>query len=566
MLRKLFCLRLSKPSYSLAFRSSMASAAEGYSAGDGKEVALLPRFTLAGLEKSFAEKADIFDKPARVYGWIRRVRSGDAGKIAFIDVYDGTAFGNLMGLAGQDSYEGSKYKTDAAHLDEKEFKVLDFEQLTVAENLSPGCAVAVDGCPVLSPKEATQDFEFKILRLSVIGGVADHLTYPIQKSSEKKLMALRQLPFMRFRAQACQSLFRISSKLQFAVELFMDAQGVVKTDPAIITGSDCEGAGEVFSIAPLLFDTDEEGKPSPAGLAVSSQLPLEATITGFSKVWTCQKSFRAEKSDTSKHLAEFLHIEYEEAFITLPDLLSFTEKFVKFVIDHVCTACKADLDFLHSKLAPDDVRPTRDLLLECISRPFTQIKHCDAIALIVKLIKDKAVLPDGKGDMKRVKVQEFPTAGSDLASEHESILVQYFGFMALPEETRAEWIKKGKAEKEVGAFVYVTHWPIAIKSFYMKQCDDGSGECESFDLLAPRCGEMFGGSMREWRYEKLSSEIARREMDVKPLQWFLDLRKSGSSPHGGWGMGFARICMLLTGAPSVRDVVAFPVYYGSKLV
>lgn len=165
-----------------------------------------------------------------------------------------------------------------------------------------------------------------------------------------------------------------------------------------------------------------------------------------------------------------------------------------------------------------------------------------------------------------MKVEKFPTLGSDLASEHEAILVQYFGFMALPEETRTEWIAKGKAEKEVGSFVFVTHWPLAIKSFYMKQCDDGSGESESFDLLAPRVGEMFGGSMREWRYQKLSDEISRRGMDLRPLQWFLDLRRSGSTPHGGWGMGFARLCMLVTGVPSVRDVVPFPVYYGSKLL
>merc|ERR1712151_698550 len=410
------------------------------------------------------------------------------------------------------------------------------------------------------------DFEFRIHRLRVIGGIADPLTYSIHKSSEKKLTTLRQLPFMRFRAQVCQSLFRIASKLQFGCELFMDEHDVIKTDPAIITGSDCEGAGEVFSIAPLLFGTDEKGEPMPAGLTVSSQLPLEATISGFTKVWTMQKSFRAEKSDTSKHLAEFLHVEYEEAFTTLDDLMTFTEKCVKFLIEFTCKRCKAELDFLHSKLAPDEVRPTREILLDCVTRPFVRIKHCDAIALIQSLVKDKAILPDGTGKMKRVKVDEFPTQGSDLASEHETILVQYFGFMALPEETRAEWITTGKAEKEVGSFVFVTHWPLAIKSFYMKQCDDGSSECEAFDLLAPRVGEMFGGSMREWRYEKLSAEIARRQMDLRPLQWFLDLRKSGSPPHGGWGMGFARLCMLITGVPSVRDVVPFPVYYGSKLV
>lgn len=527
----------------------------------------LPHFTLSDLARCHEKSADVFGKPARFYGWVRRVRVGESGKLPFIDVYDGTVCGSLMGIAHVDFYKGSQYKSEEVlDSDEQEFQVLEFEHLSQADFLSPGCAVVLEGVPVLAPQATTQDFEFQIHRLRVIGGVEDARTYPIQKSSEKKLTTLRQLPFMRFRAQACQSLFRIASKLQFGCELFMDEHDVIKTDPAIITGSDCEGAGEVFSIAPLLFASDETGEPSPAGLTVSSQLPLEATITGFTKVWTMQKSFRAEKSDTSKHLAEFMHVEYEQAFTKLDDLMTFTEKFVKFLIEYVCRRCKSDLDFLHSKLAPDDIRPTREMLLDCVQRPFVRIKHCDAIALIQSLIKEKTILPDGAGKMKRVKVAEFPVEGSDLASEHEAILVQYFGFMALPEETRADWIAKGKAEKEVGSFVFVTHWPLAIKSFYMKQCDDGSGECESFDLLAPRVGEMFGGSMREWRYDKLAAEISRRKMDLRPLQWFLDLRKSGSTPHGGWGMGFARLCMLITGVPSVRDVVAFPVYYGSKLV
>jgi asparaginyl-tRNA synthetase len=543
------------------------STAKSCCGDESQQARTITRFTLAELTRARQTKADVFDKPARVYGWIRRVRIGESGKLPFIDVYDGTTCGALMGIAHIDYYQGSKYGlAEEPTPDEREFKVLDFEHLSQADSLSPGCAVVLDGIPVLAPEAATQDLEFQIHRLRVIGGVQDPRTYPIQKSSEKKLISLRQLPFMRFRAQVCQSLFRIASKLQFACEVFMDEHDVIKTDPAIITGSDCEGAGEVFSITPLLFDTDEKGDSMPAGLAVSSQLPLEATITGFTKTWTMQKSFRAEKSDTSKHLAEFLHVEYEEAFTTLDDLMTFTEKFVKFLMDYVCKHCKTDLDFLHSKLAPDDVRPSRQILLDCIVQPFIRIKHCDAVALIQKLVKDKVSLPDSAGKIKRVKVDEFPSQGSDLASEHEAILVQYFGFMALPEETRTEWIAKGKSEREVGAFVFVTHWPLAIKSFYMKQCDDGSGECESFDLLAPRVGEMFGGSMREWRHDKLSAEITRRKMDLRPLQWFLDLRKSGSAPHGGWGMGFARLCMLVTGVPSVRDVVPFPVYYGSKLV
>jgi asparaginyl-tRNA synthetase len=327
-----------------------------------------------------------------------------------------------------------------------------------------------------------------------------------------------------------------------------------------MTVSDCEGAGETFGVMPLMFSTDPTtGEPLKVGLTVSSQLPLEATICGFRQVYTSQKSFRAEKSDTNKHLAEFLHVEYEGAFHTLDSLVAQAERFVKFVIGYVLQRCPDDFAFLESRMAPTDMKPTRTLLTECLARPFVKIKHRDAIELIRRLVKDKVKIPGEDGKLTRVKVKELPGYEDDLGSEHEKILVQYFGYEAVPEDQREQYLKDGK---EFGAFVFVTHWPLKIKSFYMAQTDDGSGECLSFDLLCPRVGELFGGSMREWRYDKLDEEVKRREMDITPIQWFLDLRKSGSCPHGGWGMGFDRLCMLVCGVQSVRDVVPFPVYYG----
>eukprot|EP00475_Leptophrys_vorax_P040038 TRINITY_DN7359_c0_g2_i2.p2 TRINITY_DN7359_c0_g2~~TRINITY_DN7359_c0_g2_i2.p2 ORF type:complete len:344 (-),score=101.04 TRINITY_DN7359_c0_g2_i2:1520-2551(-) len=338
----------------------------------------------------------------------------------------------------------------------------------------------------------------------------------------------------------------------------MDEHNVQKLDPNIITMSDCEGAGETFRISPLMFSKDPQGEPIPVGLTVSSQLPLESGICGLKQVYTAQKSFRAEKSDTLKHLAEFFHIEYEGAFLTLSKLLDFTENFVKSVTKYTFSRCKEDFDFIESKLAPSDISPSRPLLEELLDKPFARIKHCEAIELIQKIVKDKMQLPDDQGKLKRVKLDKLPKEGEDLGSEHEKLLVRYFGWMQSSEEEKEVKLKAGK---EFGAFVFLTHWPLKIKSFYMKQCDDGSGETESFDLLAPRVGEMFGGSMREWRFEKLDAEVKRRGMDVSPIQWFLDLRKSGSQPHGGWGMGFARFVTLLTGAPSVRDTVFLPVYF-----
>jgi asparaginyl-tRNA synthetase len=308
-----------------------------------------------------------------------------------------------------------------------------------------------------------------------------------------------------------------------------------------------------------MFSTDAKGEQLPVGLTVSSQLPLEAAILAFRQVYTCQKSFRAEKSDTNKHLAEFLHVEYEGAFITLDQLLSFTERFVKYVLNFAYERCAREFKFLESKLSPNDMQATRPFLLRQLQFPFVRIKHRDAVDLIQRLVRSKAKLPNDKSKLQRVKVKSFPGYEDDLSAEHEKILVRYFGWESIPEAERNDWLA---AKKEVGAFVFVTHWPLAIKSFYMKQCDDESGECESFDLLCPRVGEMFGGSMREWREDKLNAEIKRREMDVRPIQWYTDLRKSGSMPHGGWGLGFARLVMLATGVPSVRDIVPFPVYYG----
>ena len=516
------------------------------------------------------DRSQLDNKLTKFYGWVRRTRVGGGGSIVFLDLYDGTKVGNLNCLASEQDYKGPDAAVAAAEEEEEDtdsaYPALTFEQLSQLERLSLGCAVVVKGKITLSPPNAVQDFEFQITEsVRVIGGVQDPLQYPIQKATEKKLTALRKLPFFRFRSQVMQCIFRIRSKLNLGLHLFMDAEDVQLTDPNIMTVSDCEGAGETFQVFPAMFSKDADGNDIPVGLTVSSQLPLEATIMGFKQVYTCQKSFRAEKSDTAKHLAEFLHVEYEGAFIDLETLLAQAERFVKYIIQYAFDHCKEDFDWLESRFAPTDIKPTRSLLQETLERPFVRIKHRDAIDLIRKLVKDKAQLPGDDGKLKRVKVKELPGYEDDLGAEHEKLLVSYFGYMAVPEDQREQYLKDGK---EFGAFVFVTHWPLNIKSFYMLQCDDdgddsssSGGECQSFDLLCPRVGELFGGSMREWRYEKLQKEVERRGMDPTPIQWYIDLRKAGSQPHGGWGMGFDRLVMLVCGVQSVRDVVPFPVYY-----
>lgn len=513
------------------------------------------------------DKKLLVDKQTRFYGWVRRTRLGAHDKLMFLDLYDGSSIEDLSCVISSESYQGLTFK-DTLSLDElpdfSDFKTLTFAEMIKAENLSDGCAVCVDGLVVDSStdeKVRKQKFELQVDRLRLVGGVSSHQTYPIQKSTEKSILALRQNPMYRMRSKTMQAIFKICSKADLAVALFMDEQGITKFDPNIMTISDCEGGGDTFKVSPQIFTKDP--KEGQVGLTVSSQLPLEAGITGLNGVYTAQKSFRAEKSDTLKHLAEFYHIEFERAFESLPKLMDFTEKYVKFITKYVFEKCSAEFDFLESKLACPDIAPSRKFLSSLVhdDSKFIRIKHKDAITLIQKLVSDKFMLPDTDGKLKRVKLDKLPKHGEDLGSEHEKLLVKYFGWMALSDDVRKQAEKDGFFKDEIGAFVFVTHWPLAIKSFYMKQCDDGSGECESFDLLAPRVGEMFGGSMREWRAEKLSAEIAKRKMDIKPIQWFVDLRTQGSMPHGGWGMGFARYCMLITGAPTVRDVVPFPVYY-----
>lgn len=480
-------------------------------------------------KKIEANLNELYNKEIQIYGWLKRIRQGNNGEIIFIDIYDGTMQNALMCLAEKEKY----FQTESLEEINKDLIFLKYEELTETIILSPGSSVLLQGYIKKSPENTLQEYEFNVEKLHLLGGIEDFKKYPIQKSSEKNLLSLRKYPFLRMRTQLIQSLFRIRSNLLFSIHKFFNENDVICTDPNIITSSDCEGAGEVFKINSDIF-----GKEKNIGLTVSSQLPLEALATGFKSVYTCQKSFRAEKSDTSKHLAEFLHIEYESYFITLEELLNFTENFIKVCLKETLKKSKTDFDFLESKFSCSELHGNRIMVENLLKKDFVRIKHSEAVDLIQKLVKEKTLIRNENNEMKRVKVKEWPDYESDLSSEHEKILVSYFN-----------------------NFVFVTHWPLKIKSFYMKQCEDGSNNCESFDLLAPKVGEMFGGSMREWRYANLINEIKKREMDIEPISWYLELRKNGSAPHGGWGLGFDRMLMFITGVSSVRDIVPLPVYY-----
>lgn len=500
----------------------------------------------------------------KLCGWVRATRAQGGGSLVFVDLHDGSTTVPIRCIAHRpsegetdDAADGAVKEIEYGKMDvhdqfklsdQDSYRFLTFDEACQSAHLSTGCSVMIFGCVVEPPAGASQLFEVKIVRLFVICGVVDPAKYPITKTIEKKPVSLRSLYHERFRAPLIQTYMRIRSQALFAVHDFFHKEKVPLLDPSIMTSSDCEGAGEVFKVSPQFFSSGAiaamEGRdPSHSepwhevGLTVSSQLPLEAIAMGTGSVYTCQKSFRAEKSDTIKHLAEFLHVEFERYFITLDDLMEFTERFVKYLIRTVLDSSAEQYDFLESKLAPEEHHGHREFLKSLLDRPFVRIKHADAIAAMQQDLRDQVKVIGPSGKEVRLKFSIPPRQGEDLASEHEKYLVQKYG-----------------------TFVFVTHWPLAIKSFYMKQVGDGT--CESFDLLAPLVGEMFGGSMREWRYDVLEKEMKYRGMDFGPLQWFVDLRKDGAAPHGGWGMGFDRLVMFLTGAPSVRDVVPYPVYYG----
>lgn len=522
----------------------------------------------------------LIGKYVNLHGWIYSTRTQGAGSLVFMDLGDGTTVSPVRCIAQRETEDSADAADDAANEhsygskkdllgeadnDQANYSRLSFEEMTQANSLSIGCSVMVLGFVAEPPEGTTQTFEIKVLDLFLIGGVADPSKYPIQKSILKKPLALRSNYHSRFRAPLMQQLMLIRSQALFAVHEFFHMEKIPLLDPNIMTSSDCEGAGEVFKVTPQFFHSvpkpeapkkkkkgaegeeeaekeEEAAAPEPVnsevGLTVSSQLPLEAIAMGTGSVYTCQKSFRAEKSETNKHLAEFLHIEYEQYFITLDDLLCFTERYVKHVVKTVLERCQEQYKFLDGKAtSPPEFHGHREYLLSLLDKPFVRIKHEDAIQEMQQDLRDKVKTINAQGKEVKLKFKEKPMSGEDLGSEHEKYLVQKYG-----------------------TFVFVTHWPSKIKSFYMKQVGDGT--CESFDLLAPLVGELFGGSMREWRYDVLEAEMKSKNMDMAPLQWFVDLRKDGTAPHGGWGMGFDRLVMFLTNANSVRDVVPYPVYYG----
>ena len=450
---------------------------------------------------------NIFTLPAdgrdvSAQGWVRTVR--DLKNLAFVEVNDGSCFSSL-----QCAFDRSS-GLDAAT-----------EQALAAA--STGASVRVTGKLVSSPA-AGQSVELSGATLEIIGAApADE--YPLQKKRHS-FEFLREIAHLRARTNTFAAVARVRSRLSFAVHEFFQRRGFNYVHTPIVTASDCEGAGAMFQVTTLdLAGLAASGKApdyskdffgKPAFLTVSGQLEAETYATALSRVYTFGPTFRAENSNTTRHLAEFWMIEPEIAFAGLEEDMALAEDFLKHLFTTALDECAEDLEFFDSRIQKGLV----ETLGSVVHSKFTHITYTEAVAELEKT-------PDAF---------EFkPFWGCDLQSEHEKFLT----------------------EKVAGGPVIVTDYPKEIKAFYMKLNDDGR-TVRAMDVLVPRLGEIIGGSQREERLDVLEKRIVEAGMSAEDYRWYLDLRRFGTVPHAGFGLGFERLILYVTGMANIRDVIPYP--------
>jgi asparaginyl-tRNA synthetase len=432
-----------------------------------------------------------------VQGWVRTRR--DAKSFSFIEVNDGSCLKGLQVIA------------DAA-----------LPNYAAIQHLTTGSSVAVQGQLVPSQGQG-QKWEVKATAVEVLGG-AD-ATYPLQKKGHT-LEFLREIAHLRPRSNLFGCVFRVRNRLAFAIHTFFQERGFIYVHTPIITGSDCEGAGELFRVTTLDAKSPprrEDGEVDyakdffarPTYLTVSGQLEVEAFACALSKVYTFGPTFRAENSNTSRHASEFWMIEPEVAFCDLAGNMDLAEEFVKYLIRDIRTHCAEDLE-LFTKFVDKELLARLDFVLE---RPFQRVSYTEAVDLLLK-----------SGHKFEYPVEY----GTNLQSEHERYLT----------------------ETVFKCPVTVYNYPKEIKPFYMRLNDDGK-TVTAMDVLVPGIGEIVGGSQREERLDVLEANMARHRLDPKDYGWYLDLRRFGTVPHAGFGLGFERMLMFVTGVGNIRDVVPF---------
>lgn len=450
------------------------------------------------LRELFTGAENYLGKLVEVNGWVRTVRS--SRNFGFIELNDGTHFKNLQVVFEE-------------HLP-------NFREIA---KISVGAALTVTGEVVESPG-AKQTFELKAERIRIEGLSASD--YPLQKKRHT-FEYLRTLAHLRPRTNTFSAVFRIRSILAYALHKFFQDKGFVYVHTPIITGSDCEGAGQMFRVSALDlgnlprtdqgtvdFSQDFFGKET--NLTVSGQLNVEAYCMAFKNVYTFGPTFRAENSNTARHAAEFWMIEPEIAFAGLTDNMALAEEMLKYVIDYVLSHAPEEMEFFNSFID----KGLLDRLNNVINSEFARCTYTQAVELLQK-----------SGENFKYPVEW----GSDLQTEHERYLT----------------------EKIFKKPVFVTNYPKEIKAFYMRLDDDGR-TVAAMDLLVPEVGEIIGGSQREERLEVLESRMAELGLSREDYWWYLELRRYGGTKHAGFGLGFERLLMYLTGMSNIRDVIPFP--------
>ena len=450
-----------------------------------------------------AEK-DYDGKAITVCGWARSIRASNA--FGFIELNDGSCAGNLQVVFEAD-------------------KLANYAEIA-KQNV--GAALVVRGTLVLTP-DAKQPFELKADAVEVEGVSTPE--YPLQKKKHS-FEFLRTIAHLRPRANTFNAVFRVRSECAFAIHEFFNDRGFVYVNTPIITTSDCEGAGEMFRVTSLDLDNlpkNEDGSVNyaedffgkPTSLTVSGQLNAECFALAFGNVYTFGPTFRAERSNTQRHAAEFWMMEPEMAFADLEDDMEIAEAMIKHVVRHVMATCKQELAFFNRFF--DNTLLER--LQNLVDNDFGRVTYTEAIRLLEE--------SGNKFD--------YPVSwGIDLQTEHERYLT----------------------EKIFGKPVFVTDYPREIKAFYMRQNEDGK-TVAAMDMLVPGVGELIGGSQREERLDRLLAAMKNFGLKEEDYSWYLDLRRFGSAKHAGFGLGFERLVMYITGVSNIRDLEAFPRTTGS---
>ena len=447
--------------------------------------------------KELYEKIEEFmEKEVTIQGWIRNHRKQK--EFGFIDFSDGTCFNHIQVV-----YDD---------------KLDDFDDI---QKYHVGSAIEVSGKVVASPKEG-QAFEIQASKVTLLGDCPED--YPIQPKKHSREF-LREQAYLRPRTNLFQAVFRVRSVAAYAIHKYFQDRGYVYFHAPLITASDCEGAGEMFHVTCMDLenvpkvdghvDYSKDMFEKPASLTVSGQLEAETFALAYKKTYTFGPTFRAENSNTKVHANEFWMIEPEIAFCDLNQDMEIMEEMLKYVVSYVLEHCSDEMSFL-DKFVENGLL---DKLTKLVNSKFTRVTHKEVIDILQKA---------------DVSWEFEPKQGEDIAKEHEKYITEYFD-----------------------GPVFITDWPKDIKAFYMKQNPDGE-TVAAVDLEVPGAGEIMGGSQREEDYEKLVSRMRELDMDMDELDWYINLRKFGGCVHSGFGMGFERLLIYLTGVENIRDVIPYP--------